>query len=181
MMMFFTSDLHLGHANILKFCHRPYNSVKEMDDDIIEKWNSVVNEKDTVYIIGDFSFKDPVIYLPRLKGKKRLITGGHDYKWKRRFREFDHVDKMEIIHIQHPKNTMVLSHCCFRVWERSHYNSWHLFGHSHGTLPPIGKSWDVGIDANNYGPPLSEPQIVEIMEKRPDNPNLIRKTRDETR
>jgi calcineurin-like phosphoesterase family protein len=48
----------------------------------------------------------------------------------------------------------------------------HLFGHSHGTLEPIGKSWDVGVDKNGYAP-LSWDEIVEIMKNRPDNPNLV--------
>jgi calcineurin-like phosphoesterase family protein len=60
-----------------------------------------------------------------------------------------------------------------RVWPRSHYNSWHLFGHSHGKLEPVGKSWDVGVDKNNFIP-LSLTQIEKIMEKRPDNPNFVK-------
>ena len=172
-MLYFISDTHFGHTKVLQYCNRPYTTINEMDEDLIQKWNSVVKEKDTVYIVGDFSFRDPLIYLRQLKGKKRLITGGHDYNWKKRFCEFDSVEKMDILKLN--LYSIVLSHCCFRVWERSHYNSWHLFGHSHGKLEPIGKSWDVGVDANNYGPPLSLDEIVEIMKTRPDNPNLIRK------
>jgi calcineurin-like phosphoesterase family protein len=59
-----------------------------------------------------------------------------------------------------------------RTWHRSHYNSWQLYGHSHGTLEPIGKQWDIGIDNNNYYP-LSFEDIEMIMNRRPDNPNLV--------
>jgi calcineurin-like phosphoesterase family protein len=61
-----------------------------------------------------------------------------------------------------------------RTWARSHYNSWQLYGHSHGKLEPIGKQWDIGVDNNNYYP-VSFDQITEIMKTRPDNPNLIKR------
>jgi calcineurin-like phosphoesterase family protein len=61
-----------------------------------------------------------------------------------------------------------------RVWPRSHYNSWQLYGHSHGRLEPVGKQWDVGVDNNNFYP-VSFDQLVEIMKNRPDNFNLVKK------
>ena len=69
-----------------------------------------------------------------------------------------------------------------RVWPRSHYNSWMLYGHSHGMLDPIGKQHDVGVDNNEFYP-VSLEQIREIMMGRPDNPNFIARppvTRDRT-
>jgi calcineurin-like phosphoesterase family protein len=61
-----------------------------------------------------------------------------------------------------------------RTWHRSHYNAWLLYGHSHGRLPPIGKSWDVGVDNNNFTP-ISFEQVKDIMKARPDNPNLVKR------
>ena len=54
-MIFFTADLHLGHENIIKQCQRPFNNVEQMDKELIKNWNSVVNENDEVYILGDFN------------------------------------------------------------------------------------------------------------------------------
>lgn len=80
---FFTSDLHLGHRNLLKFTKpRPFNSIDEHDEAILENWNSVVKQEDTVYVLGDIAMnKDPDElgkYLTRLNGHKHLILGNHD-------------------------------------------------------------------------------------------------------
>jgi len=56
-MIYFTSDLHLGHKNIIKLCHRPFASLKEMDETLVSNWNQVVTNGDTVYIIGDLMFR----------------------------------------------------------------------------------------------------------------------------
>ena len=60
-----------------------------------------------------------------------------------------------------------------RVWARSHYNSIHLYGHSHGRLDGIGKSMDIGVDTNNFYP-YSLDDILKIMKTKPDNPNIIK-------
>ena len=77
-----TSDTHFGHSNIIKYCDRPYNGTQEMDWDLIDKWNSVVNDGDIVYHLGDVYMNSSKGYmqniLGKLKGRKRLILGNHD-------------------------------------------------------------------------------------------------------
>lgn len=82
-MIFFIADTHFGHKNIIKYCTRPYETVDEMDEDLIEKWNRKVGKLDTVYIIGDFVWnKNKVPYYAEiLNGKKILVTGNHDETW----------------------------------------------------------------------------------------------------
>ena len=82
MKNYFTSDLHLGHANVIKYCDRPFASVEEMDETLIANWNAKVHKDDAVYILGDLVWQscDPIPYLARLKGKKHLIVGNHD-RW----------------------------------------------------------------------------------------------------
>ena len=79
-MIFFTSDLHFGHKNIINSCKRPFETIEEMDETLIKNWNSRVKNGDIVYIIGDlFWGKKPAkAYIPRLNGKKILIVGNHD-------------------------------------------------------------------------------------------------------
>jgi len=83
-MIYFTSDLHLGHSNIIHLCNRPFCSTEEMDAALIANWNQKVHRNDTVYILGDLMFrnqKPPEEYLKQLKGKKHLIIGNHDRTW----------------------------------------------------------------------------------------------------
>ena len=81
-MNFYIADTHFGHDNIRKLSNRPFNSVEEMDNAIIENWNRKVTNNDDVYILGDFSYKseDPIEYLKKLNGRKHLIIGNHDNK-----------------------------------------------------------------------------------------------------
>ena len=55
---FFTSDTHFGHANIIKYCNRPFSSLEEMNSTIIRNWNEMVKPEDTVFFLGDFCFKN---------------------------------------------------------------------------------------------------------------------------
>ena len=82
-MIFFTADTHFGHANILKLCGRPFDTIEEMNEVMIGKWNDRVKGTDTVYIVGDMFFRcsDAETILKRLKGKKRLVIGNHDSSW----------------------------------------------------------------------------------------------------
>lgn len=163
-MIFFTSDLHLGHSNIIKYCNRPFKDIYDMDETIITNWNSKINKEDTVYVLGDFCFKNHQLYLPRLNGHINLIQGDHDNYKSNRF----------LLNTVIEKQPITLCHWCLRVWAKSHYNAWSLFGHSHGRLPPIGKSWDVGVDNNKFFP-LSFEDIKKIMENQPNNINFIGK------
>lgn len=75
------ADLHFGHNNIIKYCNRPFKDVDEMDNAIVNNWNSVVNDKDLVYVLGDVSFygkEKTKELISRLKGYKLLVIGNHD-------------------------------------------------------------------------------------------------------
>jgi calcineurin-like phosphoesterase family protein len=74
-MLFFTADTHFGHANIIKYCQRPFSSVEEMNETLIANWNRVVAAEDTVYHLGDVALGDAKPVLDRLKGKIVLIVG----------------------------------------------------------------------------------------------------------
>lgn len=84
METFVISDTHFFHANILKYCDRPFTSVDEMNQHMMERWNSVVSPNDLVYHLGDVYLGNKVpetevlSFLLKLNGRKRLILGNHD-------------------------------------------------------------------------------------------------------
>lgn len=170
-MFYLTADTHFGHNNIIRYCNRPFNTVDEMDDKIIENWNNVVTNEDIVYVLGDFAFNNFKTYVDRLNGTRiYLLPGDHD-------KSAQNYGKLKItdttLNLKFNGGTSVtLSHWCYRVWHASHYNSFHAFGHSHGRLEPVGKSWDVGVDNNDFKP-ISIGEFIFIMGGRPNNINFI--------
>jgi calcineurin-like phosphoesterase family protein len=169
--IYFTADSHFNHANIIHFCQRPFASAEEMNEALIAKWNARVGKRDLVYHLGDFARGEWEPILNRLNGRIILIRGGHDKKYEKKFagRFLHTADLMDIV-IE--GNALVLCHYCLRVWNKSHYDSWHLFGHSHGRLPALGKSLDVGVDGHEFAP-WSWKEIKAYMVDRPHNENFL--------
>ena len=169
MTYFFTSDEHYGHTNIIKYCNRPFKNIDDMDTEIIKRHNEVVGDEDIVIHAGDFTMRknerEAENYIRRLNGKHIFIKGSHDH-WINNFSHY--IWKKEI-----EDNYIVVCHFAMRVWPKSHYNSWQLYGHSHGKLEGIGKQMDIGVDTHNYYP-YSLEEIKKIMNKKPDNFNLIK-------
>ena len=148
MTIWFTSDLHLGHTNILKFCNRPFTNVNDMNEIIIGNWNACVKPDDIVYHLGDFCFGDPKQYYQRLNGNIIFIPGSHDKNLNQIRAEM--LPSLYVLNLK--EHNITLCHYSLRSWEKSHYATWHLFGHHHGKLPPYGLSFDVGIDTNDFYP-----------------------------
>jgi len=146
-----------------------------MDHALVTEWNRMVGPEDIVYHLGDFTLTDslsPWIHALRF-GKLFIIPGGHDWRW---LKEFDQslgyrIEVLEpLVTLEFPlggkhPNVVVLCHYPMLSWDRSHYGSLHLHGHSHGTIPddrsgdiqlPPGKvrgrRIDVGVDSWEFRP-----------------------------
>ena len=80
MKVFVIADPHFDHANVIKYCDRPYSDPHEMNEDMIKRWNQVVSKRDKIYVLGDFSLSREAVkkFLPRLNGMKYLVKGNHD-------------------------------------------------------------------------------------------------------
>lgn len=179
-MYWFTADNHFDHANIIRYCNRPFTTVGSMNAVMIDNWNSVVHPvDDVVYVLGDFCMGGKKVarkFFSRLNGRIIVVPGSHDRRWidgsaPTFSRKVTVLFPLTTITIE--KQPIVLCHYAMRVWNKSHYNSWQLYGHSHGKLPPMGKQHDVGVDNNNFYP-VSFDQIKKIMAGRPDNFNLVK-------
>lgn len=159
-MFWFTADEHYNHIKILDYCKRPFTSIEQMSETIISNHNKLVGKDDVTIHAGDFGWfkkqEDAAKVYKRLKGNHIFLKGSHDrwlpenskIMWRR------HIDGQFV----------VVCHYAFRTWERAHYGSWNLHGHSHGTLPPIGRQYDIGVDCNNF-----EPVSFEFLRSIMDN------------
>jgi calcineurin-like phosphoesterase family protein len=173
MMNLYISDLHLGHANVIHFDHRPFADSNEMDRVMIQLWNSRVQSDDDVYIVGDFCYKSdksPVWYLRQLRGHKHLIIGNHDgaiLDCEEALKYFESVDKM--LHVTdklHVPNTyatenvqICLCHYPIADWYKGRHGSWHIYGHIHNRRDEVYNfmktrehALNAGACINNYTP-----------------------------
>lgn len=175
-VIYFTSDHHFGHKNIIKYCNRPFSSVEEMDSIMIERWNQVVKPNDMVYHLGDFTLnnRDKAIeYFSKLNGKVYIVKNPshHDKNWIK-FNSFSYTTITTtnvmssvmyidpITTIRYGIKTIVMCHFPMLEWEGSHHGSIHFHGHSHGNIPNRENFIDVGVDCWNYYPITFE-QIME--------------------
>ena len=156
MKKFITSDLHFGHANIMKFCpvtRAGFTSVQDMDEKMIREWNRDVSPEDEVYILGDIAFHNAqkaTEIVRRLNGTKILIEGNHDVKTLNdpEFRScFKEVHKY--LRMTHNGTTVCMFHFPILEWDQMHRGSVHFYGHVHGNTTGLEKyrARDVAFDA----------------------------------
>lgn len=183
--VFFTSDTHFNHANIIKFCSRPFKDVEEMNETMISNWNKVVGQNDTVFHLGDFCLGGSAEWtkiLDRLNGKIHLIVGNHDMKNLRQgfVGRFEEVVMQRYLVIGN--HGIYLNHYPFLCFSGSYKpDVWQLFGHVHTSENNTGldakrlqylypTQYDVGVDNNNFTP-ISYNQICRQIEKQLNNYN----------
>lgn len=176
---FFTSDTHFYHTNIIKYCNRPFKDVEQMNEIIIENWNNTISANDTIFHLGDFSFRGEAEWtklLDRLNGKIYLIIGNHDMKAINQglIQRFEDVTMQ--MHIEVDKQRIFLSHFPFLCFEGCYKNVWQLFGHLHSRKNNtsinakriqylLPTQYDVGVDNNNFTP-VSFEQVKRIINKQ---------------
>ena len=143
---------------------------------MIDNYNSIVTNKDTVYCLGDFAFgqgsKNPDKYFYRLNGKKHLIVGNHDGK---KTIELPWQSVNSMLEIKHNKQRIVLCHFAMRTWNHAYKGVWQLYGHSHATLPETDSlSFDAGVDAWNYKP-ISFDEVKKKMDWKIKNKGYFKR------
>lgn len=152
----YTADHHFGHKNIIKYCNRPFFDADEMDEMLIQKWNSRVKSNDLVYHLGDFTLGNVNIfksYEDRLNGNIIFIPGQHDWNWfKKQYGGWKNRLVSTKMYYKGERIIIVLCHYPLRSWDGSNYDSIHLHGHSHGNLPRLPRTLDVGVDCHDFYP-----------------------------
>jgi calcineurin-like phosphoesterase family protein len=174
MNYWFTSDLHFFHKNILKYSPdtRPSATLEDMHRDIINKWNSLVQDGDQVYLLGDVSFsggKNTASVLEQLNGDIHLIYGNHDkiIRERRQLQKF-FTSTQDYLFTKINGQAVAMMHFPIIEWENMHYGSFHLFGHAHQAYKTIGgKSMNVGIDTRDDYGLYSWDEVCEFMADKP--------------
>jgi calcineurin-like phosphoesterase family protein len=155
--VFVTSDTHFGHANIIKYCNRPFDSVSEMDESLIQRWNTRVGVADTVYFLGDFgmcSDDRKLEILSQLNGDIKFIMGNHDKKYRSCSSMKDLLlgEVLDNIHyMSHEGKDFVMCHYPIEDWPDGAIM---LHGHVHTQFGSVleKNKYDVGVDM--YGGPV---------------------------
>ncbi len=190
--VWFTSDTHFSHANIIRFCKRPFANIQEMNEFIINEWNKVIGPDDTVFHLGDFAWGGSAVWtdvLSRLNGHKILIIGNHDIKNLRAnySKYFDAITFQMQILVE--GQTIILNHYPFLAFGGAYRDQpvWQLFGHVHSQKHQYGfnhildlevkeilgkdtsrlryllpTQYDVGVDNNGYMP-INFYQVKDII------------------
>lgn len=190
-MIWFTSDIHFWHANVIRYCNRPFSSVEEMNDALINNWNKVVAPNDTVYCLGDFSlaFRPVEAYSSILNGTKYLVPGNHDFchsyhkksrskenrdRWIKKYEDHGWIvlpeqttlsvtDSIEVNMCHLPYEFVHTEHDDkYERWRPKDDGKWLICGHVHEKWKLKGKMINVGVDQWNYTP-VSIEDILKII------------------
>ena len=173
-MIWFISDLHFYHGNVIKYNNRPFANVEEMNKTLIENWNAKVAEEDSVYHLGDFSFgniTNTIEIMNTLKGNIFFIQGNHDqtlmdifFKHKidnPRFKFLGNYYKLKT-----GDERIILCHYPIENWDGK-YRDWiHLHGHNHFDFGnTLANRFDMSVDGINFQPM----SLTRILEQRTEN------------
>lgn len=192
-MRFFTSDLHFGHQNIIKYSTRPFEDVHHMNIELIRRWDSVVSPDDEVWVLGDVAMgkiDESLALIPQLHGRKILVAGNHDRCWhahgpkhepwvtKYMHAGFDVIHQGELNLTLQNGETVLVSHFPYEgdSQDKERYSEhrpknegqWLLHGHVHEKWQQINKMINVGVDVWDYTP-IPETTIIELIEAGPNH------------
>lgn len=199
-MKWFSSDWHLGHSKTIEMGSRPFKDVEEMDNKIIENMFVDVKRGDDFYFLGDMAWNVAnIIRVLEVAAKKKIrfhwILGNHDFRFVKQFqgkiKQYNQLNSMhdmfevKLTDKEGNHYPTILCHYPMLTWNKSHYNSFLLFGHHHrkthkaeeiAKFEQNGKMLNVCCEFHDYKP-VNELDIIEIMSKRPNNWDYIERKR----
>lgn len=148
MTLFFISDTHFTHENIIKYCQRPFSSAEEMDEAMVSQWNARVRPNDHVYHLGDVAMRAPHLEIVRrLNGHKRLVRGNHDIFPTKKYIDvgFKEIYGLRVF------DGMIFSHIPIHPVSMGRFAA-NVHGHIHGNPSPEGPYVNVSVEAIGYAP-----------------------------
>ena len=191
-MRWWTSDLHLGHTNIIGYCGRPFADVEAMNAGLVDAWNATVAPDDEVWVLGDVALgriDDTLALVKALAGRKILLPGNHDRCWtghrkktpasaeRRRYYEAGFAEIADApIRATVGGHRVVVHHFPYRGDSRDDdryaearpvdSGAWLLHGHVHDRWRQDGRQINVGVDAWN-GRPVSDGTLAAMISAGP--------------
>jgi calcineurin-like phosphoesterase family protein len=187
MKIWFTSDQHFGHANIIKYCNRPFESAEQMNEELVRRHNSLVGLEDIVYHLGDFSMSKAMvpIYLSRLNGKHILIAGNHDHCHPVHAKKAEKIQRLTKQYLDwgfsevHLSIELMIGNQAVRLHHMPYHSDhaadisykemrpvndgrWLLHGHIHEKWKQQDRMINVGVDVWNFYP-VSLDEIMKLI------------------
>ena len=199
MNTWFTSDMHFGHANIIRYSHRPFRDLDHMHAALTERWNEVVQPEDTVWVLGDVAMgiiDESLSFVDRLKGRKLLLAGNHDRCWAFHgpkhepwIARYQDAGFAEVHQGQMPFDLggQSVELCHFPYNGDSQYEdryvearpvdtgAWLLHGHVHETWKQWGRMINVGCDVWDYRP-VAASELAALIANGPTDRDLQKPT-----
>ena len=171
--IFFTSDTHFSHHNIIKYCDRPFDNSQEMNSTMVNNWNAVVGERDIVFHLGDWGMSNVNLdvlrsILQSLRGDIITIRGNHDPKRVCALLQKHCLAVEWQLSLQLPKTPcLVMNHIPFLWPAQSRSGRINLHGHTHCKTPIVKNllQINVGVDAWNFTP-VELPSLLELIKKQ---------------
>jgi len=164
-MIYFTADQHFDHENIIKFCERPFKTIRLMNHAIIENNNEIVTNDDIVYHLGDITLRGPVSinvvrqFIGKLKGQKHLILGNHDRLTPKQYLNVGFLSVHTSLELE-IENLILVHDPALSAVDRKRV---FLCGHVHDLFKTIKNVINVGVDQWDFKP-VSLPEIREVIE-----------------
>lgn len=161
MANWYTADLHFNHANIIRHCKRPFESVEKMDHGILHRLQCV-DRDDDLWILGDFAFarnaesrRYVADLFEAIPGRKHLVRGNHDHK---STQNLPWASVQELVEIKDQNQNLVLCHYPLITWNKARHGALHLFGHVHNEFAGYRGALNVGVDCCDFKP-LTLPDV----------------------
>ena len=190
MSRWYTSDLHFGHHNIIRYSGRPFVDVEDMNESLIDRWNAVVGDSDEVWVLGDVALggwrETLPATVPRLRGHKILVPGNHDRCWvgskhgdrhRQAFLDAGFDDIVDSPPLQNIiRRSVLLCHFPYRDADKTDLRyvehrprdrgNWLVHGHVHEKWRQNGRQINIGVDVWDYTP-VHEDTVAELIGNGP--------------
>lgn len=168
-LIYYISDTHFRDKKIFDKCNRPFDSVEDMEKQVIKRWNNKINDEDIVYVLGDIGQDEDISTISifkTLKGHKHLIVGNHDHQMLEEIRNSNVFESIKFIDLITDDDYKVcICHYPLMDWMEFNRDGLLVYGHIHNKTEKNGyayklmkeyykdlKAFNAGVDVIGFEP-----------------------------